>query len=149
MFNSKYKSKKHFFFTEWLKLSEGQCERYTRIPDKYANTKPDFMYTSNYLDSDATSTSAEASTTLSTTMDKHTQLQTRRIRKRWPNPKRAINRQSGLCKCQTRSHYCKNFTCDTKKCRCESTTIQTATASRPLYGTTESYIMHIDKHKSK
>lgn len=40
---------KDFTFSEWKRIANGECKRFTRYPDKYDNIKPGFQFTSNYF----------------------------------------------------------------------------------------------------
>lgn len=137
------------FYIEWQKLSNGECERYTRIPDKYANLKPGFSFTSNYFVSATTPMPSTYWKPIATT-NKPLALKYRKSKKRRPNSKRAISRRLSSQRCCPRSHHTNEFGRDNIKCKCWSDTTQAPFNRLPLYGPqTESYIMRLVKDRGK
>ncbi|KAI8130532.1 hypothetical protein CVS40_0253 [Lucilia cuprina] len=134
--------------SKWQKLSDSECERYTRIPDKYANSKPGFPYTSNYFVTQTTPIPSTDSLSLDQN-PKLLKLKYRKSKKRNFNPKRAVSRRSNSHRCCSRSHYRNQFGHDNMKCKCwADTTLRTPTTRLALHEPqTESYIMRLVKDK--
>ncbi|XP_065359062.1 uncharacterized protein LOC135953216 [Calliphora vicina] len=132
--------------SKWDKLSDGECERYTRIPDKYANSKPGFPYTSSYFVSETTPMPSTDTMPLVIT-SKPLRLKYRKSNKRKFNPKRAVSRRSSSNRCCSRSHFSNEFAHDNIKCKCWSdASTQIPSTRLSLYGPqTESYIMRLVK----
>ncbi|KAM7361911.1 uncharacterized protein ACRADG_012775 [Cochliomyia hominivorax] len=135
--------------SKWQKLTDGECERYTRIPDKYANLDPGFHYTSKYFVSEST-TIINIDDIPDNSTSKPSNIKYRKNGKRKYNPKRAIRRRTNSNRCCSRKLYINELAQANIKCRCWSNSTPKSANKSHLHGPqTESYIMNLLKDNVK